>query len=399
MRYSQLFVNTLREAPSDAETINHKLLVRAGYVDQLMAGVYSYLPLGLRVLRKIEQIVREEMDEIGGQEILMPILHPSENWKTTGGWDNIDVLFKIKSRTEKDYALGQSEEEVVTPLVMSRINTHKDLPLAVYQIHWKYRDELRAKSGILRGREFFMKDMYSFHASQEDFDQFYQKAKEAYLKIYKRLGLRAKVTEASGGAFSKKISYEFMVLTDAGEDDILYCEKCDYCVNVEVSEGKKEGDTCPRCNDSKLLKARASEVGNVFDLGQENGQKQFPVMGCYGIGISRAMGVIVEKFNDSRGIIWPVEVSPFQIYLISIGKDEEADALYKELQQKGIEVFYDDRPNKNPGEKFGDCDLMGMPVRVVLSGKLEEGKVEIKKRTESEVSIISHEEFLQMLQR
>ena len=269
MRYSQLFVNTLREAPSDAETINHKLLVRAGYVDQLMAGVYSYLPLGLRVLRKIEQIVREEMDEIGGQEILMPILHPSENWKTTGGWDNIDVLFKIKSRTEKDYALGQSEEEVVTPLVMSRINTHKDLPLAVYQIHWKYRDELRAKSGILRGREFFMKDMYSFHASQEDFDQFYQKAKEAYLKIYKRLGLRAKVTEASGGAFSKKISYEFMVLTDAGEDDILYCEKCDYCVNVEVSEGKKEGDTCPRCNDSKLLKARASEVGNVFDLGQK----------------------------------------------------------------------------------------------------------------------------------
>jgi len=405
MKYSQLFVSTLREAPKEAETINHKLLVRAGYVDQLMAGVFSYLPLGLKVLRNIEQIVREEMDAVGGSEILMPILHPSDNWKTTGGWDSIDVLFKIKSRTEKDYALGQSEEEVVTPLVMSRVNTYKDLPVAVYQIHWKYRDELRAKSGILRGREFFMKDMYSFHESQEDFDRFYQEVKEAYLKIYKRLGLTAKVTEASGGSFSKKISYEFMVLTDAGEDDILYCEKCDYCVNVEVAEGKNEGDTCPRCNESSLLKARASEVGNVFDLGQKYGkdfdlgfldrdnQKQYPIMGCYGIGISRAMGVIVEKYNDDRGIIWPDEVAPFQAYLISIGKDEEASVLYEELKQKNIKVFYDDR-DKNPGEKFGDCDLLGIPTRIVLSAKLEDGKVEVKKRTESDVLIISKEDLL-----
>lgn len=405
MRYSQLFSQTLRQPPREADTINHKLLTQAGFVEQLMAGVYSYLPLGLRVLRNIEQIVREEMDEIGGQEILMPVLHPKENWLKTGGWDSIDVLFKINSRTEKEYALGQSEEEVVTPLVMGKVNTYKDLPISVYQIHWKFRDELRAKSGILRGKEFFMKDMYSFHESQEDFDEYYSKVKEAYMKIFKRLGLTAKVTEASGGSFSKKISYEFMVLTDAGEDDILYCESCDFCVNVEVSNGLLEGGECGRCHASGLKKARASEVGNVFDLGQKygqdfdmsfqdrNGEKSFPVMGCYGIGISRIMGVIVEKCNDERGIIWPESVAPFQVYLISIGRDEEADSIYESLKQKGIKVLYDDRVNKNPGEKFADCDLMGIPERIVVSSKLEEGKAELKKRTESEVSIVSVDEL------
>jgi prolyl-tRNA synthetase len=409
MRYSKSFVKTLRQAPAAADTINHKLLTQAGFVDQLMAGVYSYLPLGLRTLRKIEKIIREEMNEIGGQEILMPILHPNENWKKTGGWEDIDVLFKIKSRTEKEYALGQSEEEIVTPLVMQRVNTYKDLPLAVYQIHWKYRDELRSKSGIMRGREFFMKDMYSFHANQEDFDNFYKIVKDSYIKIFERLGLVAKVTEASGGAFSKKISYEFMVLTDAGEDDILYCDNCDYCVNVEVAGDLKEGSKCKFCGKEGLKKARASEVGNVFDLGQkygndfdlgfldENGQKKFPIMGCYGIGISRIMGVIVEKFNDELGIIWPTSVAPFKVYLISIGKDEEADKLYTDLKDKGIEVLYDDRKDKNPGEKFADCDLIGIPYRVVLSSKIEDGKVEIKKRSENEVSIVSKEELFNVL--
>ena len=405
MRYSQLFTSTLREAPANADTVNHKLLTQAGFVDQLMAGVYSNLPLGLITLRKIEQIVREEMDAVGGNEILMPILHPKDNWVTTGGWNNIDVLFKVHSRTEKDYALGQSEEEIVTPLIMSRVNSFKDLPVSVYQIHWKYRDELRAKSGILRGREFFMKDMYSFHETQEDFDRYYGVVKEAYLKIFKRLGLVAKATEASGGSFSKKISYEFMVLTDAGEDDILYCDNCDYCVNVEVAGDLVEGSPCKACNASGLKKARASEVGNVFDLGQKygkdfnlgfqgrDGSKQFPVMGCYGIGISRVMGVIVEKNNDERGIVWPESVAPFGVYLISIGKDEEATKFYEELKSSGVEVFYDDR-DKGPGEKFADCDLMGIPTRVVLSGKLEEGKVEVKKRTENEVTVISKDEFL-----
>lgn len=409
MHYSKVFGKTLRYAPKEADTTNHKLLTQAGYVEQLMAGVYTYLPLGLKVLRKIENIVREEMDAIGGNELLMPVLHPKENWVKTGGWDSIDVLFKIKSRTEKEYAIGQSEEEVVTPLVMSRVNSYKDLPVSVYQIHWKYRDELRAKSGILRGREFYMKDMYSFHATQEDFDNYYQIVKESYLRIYKRLGLVAKVTEASGGSFSKKISYEFMILTDAGEDDILYCERCDYCVNVEVSQGLKEGDECPKCHATGLKKARASEVGNVFDLGQKygkdfdlgyldkEGNKQFPIMGCYGLGISRVMGILVEKFHDEKGILWPEEIAPYKFYLISIGKDEGATRLYKELKEKGIEVLFDDRQEKTPGEKFADCDLLGIPYRVVLSSKLEEGKIELKKRNEQEVTIIGNEELLQMI--
>jgi len=408
MKYSQIFTRTLREAPKDADTINHKLLTQAGYVDQLMAGVYSYMPLGLKVLRNIEQIVREEMNAIGGSEILMPVLHPKENWVTTGGWDSIDVLFKVKSRTGKDYAMGQSEEEVVTPLVMSRVNTYKDLPVAVYQIHWKFRDELRAKSGILRGREFFMKDMYSFHETQEDFDRFYKEVKDAYIRIFERLGLTAKVTEASGGAFTTKVSYEFMVLTDAGEDDILYCEKCDYCVNIEVAGELSEGSACKLCGKVGLQKARASEVGNVFDLGQKYGKdfdmgfldrenkKQYPVMGCYGIGVSRVMGVIVEKYHDERGIVWPATVAPYQVYLISIGKNEEAEDLYESLVKKGINVLFDDR-EKNPGEKFADCDLLGIPNRVVLSEKLGSGKFELKKRDSKDVSIIAQEELLSSL--
>lgn len=409
MKYTDLFVNTQREAPKDAETINHKLLVQAGLVDQLMAGVFTYLPLGLRTLRKIENIVREEMDAIGGQEILMPILHPSEIWKKTGGWDSIDVLFKIKSRTGKDYALGQSEEEVVVPLVMSRVATYRDLPVSVYQINWKYRDELRAKSGILRGREFYMKDLYSFHENQEDFEKYYKEVKDAYKKIFERLGLTVKVTEASGGSFSKKISYEFMVLTDAGEDDILYCDNCDYCVNIEVAGDLIEGSKCKKCGAEGLKKDRASEVGNVFDLGEKYGkdfefsfvgqdnQKHHPIIGCYGIGISRIMGVLVEKFNDDKGIVWPQNVAPFKVYLISIGKDEDAQNLYESLTQAGIEVFYDDRVNKNPGEKFADCDLMGIPFRIVVSAKLEKGNVEVKKRTQEGLKIVKSDELKNIL--
>lgn len=422
MKYSQSFVKTLRQAPKDADTVNHKLLTQAGFVDQLMAGVYTYLPLGLKVLRKIEQIVREEMDVVGGQEVLMPILHPKEIWETTSGWDNIDVLFKIKSRTGKNYAIGQSEEEVVTPLVMSRTNSYKDLPRAVYQIHWKYRDELRAKSGILRGREFLMKDMYSFHETQEDFEKFYAEVKHAYLKVFKRLGLVAKVTEASGGSFSEKISYEFMVLTDAGEDDILYCSACDFCVNVEIAK-VEEGDDCSSCEKEKLQKARASEAGNVFDLGQKYGKnfdlgfvgrdgiKQYPVMGCFGIGISRNMGIIVETHHDERGIIWPESVAPFQVHLIGIMNQEAriknyADEVYSKLLKAGIEVLYDEREDVGAGQKFADADLIGIPYRLVVSSKtLQQSlgqageQIEFKKRTEDKTELLSFEEVLKKVSK
>ncbi len=394
MKYSNLFSQTSRQVSEQEKSLNAQLLTRAGYVDQLMAGVYSYLPLGLIVLRKIEGIVRDHMNGLGSQEILMPTLHPSSIWKTTGGWDNIDVLFKIQSRTGNDYALGQSEEEVVTPLVMSRAQSYKNLPLSVYQIHWKYRDELRAKSGIMRGREFFMKDMYSFHTSQEDFDAYYEKAKTAYLKIFTELGLEAKVTEASGGDFSEKVSYEYEVLTEAGEDVIYYCNNCDFCVEDEIAT-VSPGDTCPRCGNDVLKEAKAAEVGNVFDLGQKfskafdlpytdaEGKRQFPIMGCYGIGISRVMGVIAEKHRDEKGLVWPTNVAPFTYHIVALPDQANIAAGQKVYEQLGANnCLFDDRMDTSPGAKFGDADLIGCPVQIVVSRKtLEHDSVEVVSRS------------------
>jgi len=408
MRYSKLFTSTRKQDPKDEITKNAKLLVRAGFVNKLMAGAYSFLPLGLRVLRRIEDIVRQEMDNIGGQEVYLPALHPAENWKQSGGWDTIDVLFKIKSRTEREYALGQSHEEVITPLVKEYVRSYKDLPLFVYQIQNKYRDELRAKSGILRGREFGMKDLYSFHLTQDDFEKFYEIAKKAYLKVFERCGLVAKVTEASGGAFTEKISYEFMVLTDAGEDDILYCEKCVYCVNLTIAKLKR-GDKCPKCKKGKLKQAKASEVGNVFDLGQKytkafgfyvldkEGKKIYPIMGCYGIGTSRLMGVIVEKHQDQKGICWPRQVAPFQVNLINLG-GVDGKKIYEDLEKQGIEVLWDDRKDVSAGEKFCDADLIGIPVRLVISKETKD-KVEWKERTKSEKEFLSSNEVISRLKQ
>ena len=411
MRQSQLFTKTRKEAPSDEVSKNAELLIRSGFVHKEMAGVYSYLPLGLRALLRIEQIIREEINNIGGQEIRMATLHPSENWKKTGGWDNVDVLFKLQSRTEKEYALGQSEEEIITPITQEYVSSYKDLPVAIYQIGQKYRDELRAKSGIMRGREFGMKDMYSFHESQEDFDKFYEVAKQAYLKIFDRCGLVAKVTEASGGSFSEKLSYEFMVLSDAGEDDIVYCDKCTHCANIDVSK-IAEGEVCPKCGKSKFKKARAVEVGNVFDLGQKypksfgfkykdkNGEENYPIVGCYGIGTTRLMGTVVEALSDDKGLTWPREISPFAVHLVRLGVNDTtisfADKIYDNLLKKGIEVLYDDR-DARPGEKFADSDLIGIPVRFVISDKtVAENKIEVKYRTSVESEMMSEAEALKI---
>ena len=411
MKYSAMFGKTTRNVPKDEVTANAELLTRAGFVEKLMAGAYTYLPLGKKVLDNISTIVREEMDAIGGQELLMPMLHPKANWVATGAWKTLDVLFELESRTGREYALAQSAEEVVTPLVMSRVQTWRDLPQHVYQVQWKFRDELRSKSGVMRGREFLMKDMYSFHEDQADFDRFYQVAKDAYLRVYDRLGLTAKVTEASGGAFSQKISYEFMVLTDAGEDDILFCDACEFCVNVEIAE-VKEGDNCPKCGEGTLAQARASEVGNVFDLGQKygrdfdmgftdrNGDKQYPVMGCYGIGITRLMGVIVEKFHDDRGIVWPEAVAPARIHLANLGKDEEAqaeaEALYGTMRERGISVLWDDR-DATAGVKLADADLIGLPWRAVVSSRTRKaGKIELKPRS-GDPEMVTLDELLNRL--
>jgi prolyl-tRNA synthetase len=288
------------------------------------------------------------------------------------------------------------------------VQSYKDLPLSVYQIHWKYRDELRAKSGILRGREFYMKDMYSFHQTQAEFDSFYETVKEAYKKIFGRMRLTAKVTEASGGAFSKKISYEFMILTNAGEDDIFYCDSCDYCINKEI-KSEETGLECPKCGQSTLKQAKAAEAGNVFDLGKKYGKdfgfsftdqaghRQIPVMGCYGIGISRAMGILVETFHDDRGIMWPEAVAPYQVHLIEVGSQKlevrsQTEDVYNRLEAAGVEVLWDDR-NESPGVKFADADLIGIPVRLVVSER-NGGQIEWKRRDQEKSELISLDEMV-----
>lgn len=399
MRQSQLFTKTLRQAPADADSINAKFLTQGAFIDQLMAGVYTYLPLGLRVIAKIETIVREEMNAIGGQELLMPAMSPKEPWVKTGRWTEPgkEVMFQFKGRGDKDVGLGWSHEEIITPLAKKYIHSYRDLPFAAYQIQDKFRNEPRAKSGLLRGREFLMKDMYSFHTSQEDLDAYYDKATQAYHTIFKRCGLQAYFTEALGGPFSK-YSHEFQVLTENGEDTIYYCPNCSYAQNKEL-EDLKGGSKCPKCS-SIIKEGKAIEVGNIFRLGtrytdafdvqfsDEKGALQKVIMGCYGIGIGRVMGAIVEVHHDDKGIRWPASVAPFQVHLIRLGDAHDviqsADAWYDALMKAGYDVLYDDS-ERSTGEKLNDADLVGVPVRFVVSARTEkEKKVEVKVRTAAE---------------
>lgn len=405
MRYSKVFSKATKSIPADSESINARLLIQAGFVDQEMAGVYTWLPLGLAVLRNIEQIVREEMNELGASEIFMPSLQPKEYWDATNRWEGVDVLFKLKSQTGKDYALGCTHEEVVTPLVKKFVQSYKDLPLATYQINTKFRDELRAKSGVLRGREFRMKDMYSFHTTQEDLSAFYQKALKAYVRAYNRCGLQVKVVQASGGVFTQNLSHEFQALTDAGEDVLIACDHCEFGENSEIAT-HKVGDACPMCK-STLVSTKGIEVGNIFDLGtkysdafeleitNETGERQRVLMGCYGIGTSRLVGAIVESSHDEKGMIWPKSIAPALVHLVRIGEDAEsvaaADGLYDELRKQGVSVFYDDR-DATAGAKFADADLMGMPLRLTVSKRtLGTGSVEWKERTASEAKQVAQE--------
>jgi len=409
MKQSKLFTKTKKEAPKDEVSINAQLLIRAGFVDKLMAGVYTFLPLGLRVMKKIENIIREEMSAIGGQEISMPALQPKENWITTGRWETMDDLYKIKDASEREFALGSTHEEVVSPLVKKFVNSYKDLPLYAYQFQNKFRMELRAKSGLLRGREFLMKDLYSFHLTEEDLDKYYEKAKEAYFKIFERFGIKEKthLTFASGGSFSK-YSHEFQTISEAGEDIIYICDKCGLAINKEI---KPETEKCPECGEANFREEKAIETGNIFKLmnkyskpfnltvADEKGEQKEVLMGCYGIGLSRAMGTIVEVFHDEKGMIWPEAVAPFKVHLLSLGKNEEAEKIYQELSEKGIEVLLDDR-EVSAGEKFADADLIGIPYRVVISEKsLKAGGVEVKRRSEEKSEIIETEKLLSYLKK
>lgn len=408
MKQSLYFSRTSKHAPKDDVSVNARLLEQGGFVHKEMAGVYSYLPLGWRVLQKIENIIREEMNAINAQEILMPALQPKENWEATGRWSGLDVLFKIKSQHDNEYALGPTHEEIVTPLGKGVISSYRDLPLAVYQIQTKFRDEARAKSGLLRGREFRMKDLYSFHTSEEDLASYYKVVAEAYKKIFERLGIPALYVEADGGTFAK-FSHEFQVETANGEDTVYVCEGCQLAVNKEIFSDDKK---CTDCGQANYRETKASEVGNIFELKTkysdsfdltytaEDGQSQPVLMGCYGIGPSRCMGVIVEEHHDEAGIIWPESVAPFQVHLLALaGKDASvqtaADQLYADLQQAGIEVLYDDRADKTAGEKFADSDLIGIPHRLIISGKtMAENAVEVKNRASGETSFVPLSEVI-----
>ncbi len=421
MRQSKLFTKTRKEAPADEVSKNAQLLIRAGFIHKVLAGVYAYTPLGLRVLENIKKIVREEMNVIGGQELIMTSLQPAEVWKGTGRWsdDVVDVWFKTTLKDGKELGLAWSHEEAIVSMISQYVSSYKDLPISVYQFQTKLRNELRAKSGIMRGREFVMKDMYSVHSSKEDMDAYYDIVIDAYKKIFNRLGLGGDtfVTFASGGAFTK-FSHEFQTICDAGEDILYINKEKNIAVNEEVLN-----DAINEVGVSKddLHPVKSAEVGNIFKFGTEKGEQMEVVykdidgenkpiyLASYGIGITRAMGVIVEKFSDERGIVWPEAVAPFRVHLISLGNSGEvqvqAEALYEKLKTLGVETLFDDR-DLRPGEKFADSDLIGIPLRVVISEKTlaahstgsgQAGKIEIKKRTEEKAELMDEGDFLKSL--
>jgi len=411
MRYSRLFGKTIKDAPKDEVAINAKLLLRGGFMDKLMAGSYTLLHLGRRVEQKIEQIIREEMNATGAEEILMPLLHPKDIWNETGRWDSAsEVMYQFK-KDEKEYTLSFTHEEIVMDLVRKHISSYKDLPVKIYHFSTKFRNEKRAKSGILRGREFLMKDLYSIHVSEEDMLKYYAQIIESYKKIFKRMGLDALLTEAEGGVFTKNITHEFQVIAENGEDEITYCPKGDFSSNMEVGSAKEK----KQCDSGHglLKKAKAIEVGNIFPLGtyysekmnvnftDKNGQKKPVWFASYGIGLTRAVGAIVEVHHDEKGIIWPKEVAPYAVHLIMINDKElkikeKADKIYKQLQEAGIEVLYDDREDISAGVKFADCDLIGIPVRLVVSAKTGE-KIEFKERQSEKSELLGLEEVLKRL--
>jgi prolyl-tRNA synthetase len=414
MRQSQLFTKTSKSIPKE-ESKSAQLLVRGGFIDKLMAGVYSFLPLGFLVLKKIEKIIREEMLKIGAQEILLPALHPKEIWEKTDRW-KYPEMFKLKDRSGKEFSLGWTHEEIISDLLSKFIHSSKDLPVAVFQIQDKFRDELRAKAGLLRTKEFIMKDLYSFHENQKDLDKYYDLVKESYFKIYKRCGIKEKtyLTLASGGAFSE-YSHEFQTVTDSGEDIIYFCQNCQIGVNKEIIQ--KEQFKCPQCKKKIKEILKTIEVGNIFKLGDRftkpfnlkikdsQGKEKFIVEGCYGIGLGRLIGAIVEVRNDEKGILWPKEVAPFLVHLIPIEISKKkvvsmAEKIYKILCKNNIEVLYDDRKEESIGVKFFDSDLIGIPFRIVLSEKtLSKNCVEIKKRDKDEKKMLKIENLLKFFQK
>lgn len=414
MRRSQLFTKTAKTVPADETAKNAQLLIQAGYVHKEMAGVYAFLPLGKMVLDNIAQVVREEMNAVAGQEVVMTVLQPKDIWQKTNRWDDkvVDNWFKTKLLNGTEVGVGLTHEEPLIDILKSYVSSYKDLPLKIYQIQSKFRNERRAKSGLMRGREFVMKDLYTFSRTQEEHQQQYEELAAAYQLVYDRLGIGKDTyrTFASGGIFSK-YSDEFQTLSHVGEDTIYVQKERRIGINKEVYSDEVLAEQ--HLSREELTEEKAVEVGNIFSLGtkytdaldlyyiDEHGQQQSIIMGCYGIGVSRLVGVIAEHFADDKGLVWPELIAPFKVYLARLGNEaavvKTADNLYDSLTAAGVGVLYDDR-DARPGDKFADADLLGIPYRVVISDKtVAAGRYEWKPRTAAEAKQVTEAELLKLL--
>ena len=417
MKTSNLLLATQRENPSDAETISHKLMIKAGLVRKVASGVYNWLPLGRKVLRKVESIIRKEMDISGAQEILMPIVQPGELWKESGRWDQYGkLLLTFEDRHKREFCLGPTHEEVITDLCRNEIKSHKQLPLTLYQIQTKFRDEIRPRFGVMRSREFLMKDAYSFDLSSEGLDESYRRMREAYTRIFDSLGLNYRIVKADNGEIGGSDSEEFHVLADTGEDLLAFSDKSEYAINAELliefqddqDPNSLEGKPSPDGKGNLRLK-RGIEVGHIFKLGKKYSKSMnlklqgedgelFPEMGCYGIGVSRIVAAAIEQNYDEKGIIWPNSISPYQASLVEVnpkknqGITEACQALYNSLKEEGCEVLWDDR-DQRAGVKFSDMELIGIPLMIIIGEKsYKENKVELKRRGQDKVELISPNE-------
>jgi len=411
MLWTKAFIPTLKETPKEAESLSHQLLLRAGFVRMLMAGAYTYLPLGLRVLEKIQGIIRQEMNACGASELLLPALHPLELWQKTGRDKDLgEVMFKFKDRRGRDLSLGPTHEEIITDLVKNNLSSYRQLPLLLYQIQTKFRDEIRPRFGLIRCCEFIMKDAYSFDQDEAGLDKNYQLMYEAYKRIFSRCGLKTLITEADSGVMGGKVSHEFMVEAPLGEDIVLVCPKCKL-----VMAFKDQVNACPACQ-TEISKVNTIEVGHIFKLGTKYSlamQANFPdssgqlkplIMGCYGIGVSRLISAIIEQNNDADGIIWPKEVAPFQIIILPLDTTNQqlmqiAEGFYQELTAGGFDVLFDNR-DERAGVKFKDADLIGIPLSIVIGKKgIEEKKIELRLRKDKSTQFIPENEVLKYIMK
>ena len=411
MKQSLMFIPTLRDMPKDAEIASHKILLKGGYIKQHVAGVYTYLPLAYKVIKKIENIIREELDKIGCSELLMPALQSKELWVESGRWENYGKeLMRINDRHDREFCLGPTHEEVITSVVRDSVNSYKKLPLALYQIQSKFRDEFRPRFGLMRGREFIMKDLYTFSTNHEDLDLWYSKVREAYINIFDRLNLKYRIVSADSGQIGGKSSEEFMALCEIGEDTIVYSDSSDFASNVELCD-LEEGAPSP---DGKgfIKHAKGIEMGHIFKLGTKysepmnlmfidaDNKKKPVIMGCYGIGVSRLIMAILEQNNKDLKVFWPEEVSPFKVHIITMDKPsspafEKAFEIHDALEKKGVEVLIDDR-NESAGVKFNDADLIGIRTRIVVGKKAVDGIVEVRDALTDERKEMSIEDAIKL---